>query len=96
MPVNPNFLERTVFNTLNLAPALMLDLAGMLAMQAVTTAVELGIFQTMAKNPCTVGELANKLQVQERGLSALMPALAALNYAEEKHGRYHNSKLTTK
>jgi cyclopropane fatty-acyl-phospholipid synthase-like methyltransferase len=36
------------------------------------------------------------LQVQERGLLALMPALAALNYVAEKDGRYHNSKLTTK
>lgn len=96
MPVTPNFLERIAFNTLNFAPALMLDLAGMLAMQAVTTAVELNIFPTLAKNPCTVAELAKQLQVQERGLLALLPALAALNYVAEKDGRYHNSKLTTK
>jgi cyclopropane fatty-acyl-phospholipid synthase-like methyltransferase len=74
----------------------MLDLAGMLAMQAVTTAIELNIFQTLAERPGTVGELANRLQVQERGLMTLLPALAALNYVDEKDGRYHNSKLTTK
>lgn len=96
MPITPNILERTAFNTLNLVPGLMLDFAGMLAMQAVTTAVELGIFQTLAKQPATVSELANQLQLQERGLLALLPALAALNYVEEKNGRYHNSSLTTK
>jgi ubiquinone/menaquinone biosynthesis C-methylase UbiE len=96
MPVNPNFLERAAFNTFNLVPGVMLDLAGMLAMQAVTTAVELHIFPTLAKNPCTVAELAKQLQVQERGLLVLLPALAALNYVEERHGRYHNSPLTSK
>lgn len=96
MPITPNLFERTAFNTLNLVPGLMLDLAGMLAMQAVTTAVELGIFQTLAQNPCTVSELASQLQVQERGLMALLPALAALNYVDKKNGRYHNSKLTMK
>ncbi len=96
MPVRPNIVERTAFFTLNAVPGLMLDLAGMLAMQAVTTAVELNIFPTLAKNPCTVAELAQQLQVQERGLLALLPALAALNYVAEKDGRYHNTPLTTK
>ena len=96
MPVNPNLFERLAFNTLNLVPGLMLDLAGMLAMQAVTTAVELGLFPALAARPCTVNELAQQLKVQERGLAALLPALAALNYVEEKNGRYRNSPLTTK
>jgi hypothetical protein len=96
MPVNPNFLERTAFNTLNAVPALMLDFAGMLAMQAVTTAVELNIFPTLAKQPRTIPELAAQLQLEERGLLALMPALAALNYVAERNGRYHNSSLTNK
>lgn len=96
MPLNPNFWERIAFNTLNAAPAMMLDLAGMLAMQAVTTAVELNIFPTLAEDPCTLGELAAQLGVQERGLLALMPALVALNYVDERNGRYQNSKLTTK
>jgi len=96
MPVTPNFLERTAFNTLNAVPGLMLDLAGMLAMQSVTTAVELNIFSTLAKQPCTLAELAAQLKVQERGLLALMPALAALNYVEMRNGRYQNSPLTSK
>jgi cyclopropane fatty-acyl-phospholipid synthase-like methyltransferase len=96
MPVNPNFLERTLFNTLNVVPGMMLDLAGMLAMQAVTTAVDLNIFPTLAKQPRTIAELAAQLQLEERGLLALMPALAALNYVAERNGRYHNSSLTNK
>ena len=96
MPINPNFLEQTVFNTLNAAPAMMLDFAGMLAMQAVTTAVDLNIFSTLAQQPRTIPELAAQLGLQERGLLALLPALAALNYVVEKNGRYHNSPLTSK
>lgn len=96
MPIQPNFLERAVVNSLNAAPTMMLDFAGMLAMQAVTTAVELNIFATLAQKPYTVAELANHLQLQERGLLALLSALSALNYVTEKNGRYHNSKLTTK
>jgi ubiquinone/menaquinone biosynthesis C-methylase UbiE len=96
MPVNPNVLERTLFNTLNVVPGMMLDFVGMLAMQAVTTAVDLNIFTTLAQNPRTIPELAAQLQLEERGLLALMPALAALNYVVEKNGRYHNSPLTRK
>ena len=33
MPVQPNFLERFAFHNLNLAPAIMLDIAGVLAYQ---------------------------------------------------------------
>lgn len=44
MPIQPNFLERTAFFTLNAAPGPMLDLAGALAFQAVNTAVRLNRF----------------------------------------------------
>jgi hypothetical protein len=53
MPIQPIFLERTAFFTLNAAPAPMLDLAGALAFQAVHTAVQLNLFITLQERPFT-------------------------------------------
>ena len=96
MPVQPNFLERTAFFTLNAAPAPMLDLAGALAFQAVNTAVHLNLFTTLHERLPTPIELAQSLHCQERGLEKLLAALAAIGYAVERDGRYHNSAMTTK
>jgi hypothetical protein len=51
MPIQPNFLERTAFFTLNAAPGPMLDLAGALAFQAVNTAVQLNLFTALQERP---------------------------------------------
>lgn len=53
MPIQPNFLERTAFFTLNAAPVPMLDLAGALAFQAVNTAVHLNLFAALQERPFT-------------------------------------------
>jgi len=74
MPIQPNFLERTAFFTLNAAPAPMLDLAGALAFQAVNTAVRLNLFTTLQERPSTPTELAQSLNCQERGLEKLLAA----------------------
>ena len=71
MPIQPNFLERTAFFTLNAAPGPMLDLAGALAFQAVNTAVRLNLFTTLQERPSTPTELAQSLNCQERGLEKL-------------------------
>jgi len=96
MPVQPNFLERTAFLTLNAAPGVVLDLAGALGYQAVSTAVQLGLFRALAERPLTVQELAQTLDAQERGLRALLEALAAIGYIDQKNGRFANSKMTQK
>lgn len=96
MPIQPNFLERTAFFTLNAAPGPMLDLAGALAFQAVNTAVQLNIFTTLAERPSTPTELAQSLGCQQRGLEKLLAALAAIGYLVERDGRYHNSPMTEK
>lgn len=49
MPVQPNFLERTAFYTLNQAPGVMLDMAGALSYQTLSTALELGVFDALAE-----------------------------------------------
>lgn len=96
MPIQPNFLERTAFFTLNQAPAFMLDLAGALAYQAVSTAARLGIFDALAKQPMPAAELARLLQAQPRGVETLLRALAATGYVEDRDGYYANSPMTRK
>ena len=96
MPIKPNLLERTAFYTLNAAPAPMLDLAGMLAYQALSTAVRLNIFNHLANQPAAPAELAMILGADERGLQRLLQALEAIGYVTEQSGRYRNSSMTEK
>ncbi len=96
MPIQPNFVERTAFYTLNAAPGPMLDLAGALAYQTVSTAVHLNIFATLQKQPSTPAELAQTLNSQEKGTQLLLQALAGIGYVTEKDGRYHNTAMTEK
>lgn len=96
MPIQPNFLEQTAFYTLNAAPTPMLDLAGALAYQVVSTAVRLDIFRELHKRPFTAPELAQTLPANERGLTSLLKALETLGYVTEKNGRFSNTTMTTK
>ena len=96
MPVKPNIVERTAFYTFDAAPSTILDLAGLFAYQAVSTANELGLFQALAKQYCSPQELAKYLHLQERGLLTLLEALAALGYVDVANGRYKNSKMAQK
>jgi 2-polyprenyl-3-methyl-5-hydroxy-6-metoxy-1,4-benzoquinol methylase len=96
MPIQPNFLERTAFFTLNAAPGPMLDLAGALAFQVIGTAVRLNLFNALQARPSTPTELAQTLHCQERGLEKLLAALAAIGYVVERDGRYHNTPMTEK
>ena len=96
MPVKPNFLERAAFYSLNAAPGSLLDLAGLFAYQAASTANDLGLFETLAERPYSAQGLATQLQLQERGLLALLDALESLGYVEVQNGRYQNSKMVQK
>lgn len=96
MPVKPNFLERLAFFTLKAVPESLLDLAGLFAYQAVSAANELGLFETLAKQPYSVQGLVDQFQLQEHGLLTLLVALEALGYIEENNGTYQNSKTTQK
>ena len=83
MPIQPNFLERTAFYTLNAAPGPMLDLAGALAYQTLSTAVNLNIFTTLQERPSTPTELSQTLSSHERGTQHLLEALATIGYVVE-------------
>ncbi|MAU02187.1 MAG: hypothetical protein CL608_34045 [Anaerolineaceae bacterium] len=96
MPIQPNFLERFAFFTLNAAPTPMLDLAGALGYQALSTAVRLNLFNTLQERPSTLPELVQTLNCQERGLKHLLSALAGIGYVVAKNGRYHNTTMTEK
>ncbi len=96
MPVKPNAVERMAFYTLNAVPGTVLDLAGLFAYQAISTANELGLFEAVAKRPYSLQELTNHLQLQERGLLTLLEALEALGYVTVENGHYKNSKMTQK
>ena len=80
MPVKPSFAERIAFFSLNAAPAPMLDLAGLLAYQTLSTAVHLDIFNCLDEQPATPAELALALGTQERGTGKLLQALEAIGY----------------
>jgi 2-polyprenyl-3-methyl-5-hydroxy-6-metoxy-1,4-benzoquinol methylase len=96
MPVKPNFLERMLFYNLNLAPAPLLDMAGALAYQTVSTAARLNLFPALQEKSLTPAELANELNTDERGTRALLSALAAIGYVQEREGRYANTASTAK
>ena len=96
MPIQPNLLERFAFFNLNAAPTPMLDLAGALSFQVLSTAVHLNIFNTLQARPYSLSELTQTLDCQKRGLQKLLSALVALGYVTEKNGRYHNSVMTEK
>lgn len=96
MPIQPNFLERVAFYQLNLAPTPMLDMAGALAYQTVSTAVHLNLFETLAERPLTLHELTQRLDCQERGLRFLLKALVGLGYVEKKNGAFCNTTMTKK
>ena len=96
MPIQPNFLERFAFYQLNAAPTPMLDLAGALGYQALSTAVHLNLFETLKKRPSSLPKLTQTLGCHQRGLDHLLKALQALGYVVEKNGRFHNTRMTEK
>lgn len=96
MPIQPNLLERLLFYQLNLAPAPLLDLAGALSYQALSTAAQLDLFNALHLKPMTPAELAIHIDAHERGVSTLLKTLEAVGHVQEKNGRYINSSSTEK
>ena len=96
MPVNPNFLERLLLFRLNRAPAPILDLFGAGSFEAVTLALEMGVFETLAREELTVDELAERIDADEDGLRTLLVFLEAQGYVTGDDGRYRNTAMTSK
>ena len=96
MPLAPNLIERLMMITLNQAPAVMLDMWSGPAFWCVHTALELNIFEALAKTPQTPAQLAGTLSADERGLAHLLNMIEALGYLRKDGERYRNSPLTEK
>jgi len=57
---------------------------------ALVTALELHLFEHLAKGPATAGELAARAGVSERGAQALLDTFLALDVVKLEAGRYRN------
>lgn len=96
MPIIPNFLERLVMLRLNQAPAPTLDMYGAIANRAVSVALRLEVFETLRDGPLPAGEVARKIEVNPRGITVLLEALAAVGYLERSDEDYANTAMTQK
>lgn len=96
MPIMLNFLERLVMFTLNQAPAPTLDMYGVIANRAVSTALKLGVFEALREEPLTASEVARRTKASERGMALLMDALEPIGYLQKAGDRYSNTPLVEK
>src|ERR1700677_218101 len=75
-----------------LSPARLLGLGmGFWGPRAFLSAVELGVFSTLAKGALTEGQLSEKLGLHPRSARDFLDALVALGTLQRKAGRYHNA-----
>ena len=58
-------------------------------MPALTTADELGLFEAIGERPQSAEELAERLDLNESALRALLPLLASLDFLQIRLGKYH-------
>lgn len=93
MPVRPNVLERLLLFRLHRAPAPVLDLFGAAAFEAVTLAVDLGVFDALDEAALSADEVADRIGASEAGTEALLRFLAAQGYVERGDG-YRNTAMT--
>ncbi|HEY0754411.1 MAG TPA: class I SAM-dependent methyltransferase [Ktedonobacteraceae bacterium] len=83
-----------VLGRLNLLPAPLIDtpLAPGIA-RALTTACELGLFDTLNERPMTLEELAERLECQPQRLRFLLHLLIVAGYLRLRGGRYRNRAI---
>lgn len=98
MPVNPNFLERLVLLRLNKGPGPMLDLFGAASFESVSLALELEIFETIARDadPLPAEALADRVDAHPDGIAMLCNFLVAEGYLATEGERYRLTGMTEK
>ena len=67
-------------------------LTAYLQSKAVFTAIDLGVFEALEKQPATLAELADGLGLEQRPVRALLVALTGLELVRAEDGRYLNSE----
>lgn len=100
MPLQPNWVERTLFLTLNLGPAPLLDIWAAVGFRAVLAAVRLGVFEALAAGPQTAVGLAARLGTAPAATGALLDVLEGLGYVRQQSQgatpAYANSAMTAR
>lgn len=94
MPVNPNVLERLLWLRLNRAPGPFLDLFSAAGFRAATIALELGVFRELSHEPRTPTDLAQELDLDERGLEVLLRFLDPMGYVSQSGDEYEVTPMT--
>lgn len=92
----PNFIERTLFLSLNQGPAPMLDIWNAVAFRIVLAGVHLGVFETLSEGSMTYERLAKELNLDKRGTRILLETLHSLGYVEQVREGNKNSAMTEK
>ena len=96
MPIVPSFVERLILLKFNLGPGAMLDILGAGAFLAVSTALKLGVFETLSFGPMTTTEITRRIAADERGTSLLLETIKAFGYVKKKKDRWANTAMTAK
>ena len=74
------------------SPAAIMQLGfGFMASKILLSAIELGVFDTLAKGPADLGVLRDKLGLHRRSARDFLDALVALKLLERKDGVYSNT-----
>ena len=94
MPVRPNVIDRVLLFNLNKGPAPILDLFGAASFEAVTIALEMGVFEVLVDQELSIPEVAFSLDTTEDGIHTLLTFLEAQGYVTEDDGRYRNTRMT--
>ena len=65
---------------------------GMASSRTLMAGVELGVFDTLAKRPCSAEEIAREIECDPTGTEALLNSLNGFGYLKRKNGLYRNSR----
>jgi ubiquinone/menaquinone biosynthesis C-methylase UbiE len=69
---------------------------GLITARALSTAVMLGVFDTLEEGPASPQELAGTLQLDPLGAETLLTTLVTLGYVEQEDGRVGNAPVASR
>ncbi len=93
MPIRPNALERLAFYRLGLAPAPLLDVFGAFSFRVLLTGLRLGLFEALEVRKAP-NELSRQLETDEKSLTELLEALAAIGYVKKSGEMWVNTTIS--
>lgn len=96
MPVTLNPLEQFVMLTMNQAPGPMVEVWSGLANRIIVAGIRLNVFETLQQEPAAASELAQRLNLDARGMNMLLETLTALGYLEGSDARFRITAMTRK